>query len=168
MIILSCRIVWVPSHSWQSAEANLTRYRLIPVGALHLHFLHFQIKSSDPTLQGSIATVVAELHIALSVVLLTTPLMKPFVAVYVDENGLAYTDDASKSRSRNSSRSRTFKTMMSLKGRDPYAWTEDRSAVHPERSVSDSRILKSVHITVDRNGIELPKRETPQSWLVNG
>lgn len=94
--------------------------------------------------------------------------MKPFVAAYVDENGLAYTDDASKSRSRNSSRSRTFKAMMSLKGRDPYSWTEDRSAVYPEGPVSDSGIMKSVHITVDRNGIELPKREAPQSWLVNG
>lgn len=83
--------------------------------------------------------------------------MKPFVAAYVDENGLAYTDDASKSRSPNSSRSRTVKAMLSFQGRDPVSWREDRSAVHPAMPAGDSGIMKSVHITVDRNGIEFPK-----------
>lgn len=149
-------------------QTGLTLFSFIPVSAVHLHFLHSQIESSDPTLQGSLATVVAELHVALSVVVLTAPLMKPFVAAYVDENGLAYTDDASKSRSPNSSRSRTLKTMLSLKGRAPYPWSKDRSAVHPEAPVGDNGIMKSVHITVDRNGMELPKREAHRSWLVNG
>jgi hypothetical protein len=73
-------------------------YSLIPVGAIHLHYIGQQINSPDPTLEGTFATVVAELHVALTVLVLTAPLMKPFVAAYVDENGLAYTDDASKTR----------------------------------------------------------------------
>lgn len=149
-------------------QTDLTCFSLIPVGAVHLHFLHSQIESPDPTLCGSLATVVAELHVALSVVVLTAPLMRPFVAAYVDENGLAYTDDASKSRSPNSSRSRTFKAMLSMKGRDPYSWPEGRSAADSEAPADENRIMKSVHITVDRNAIELPEREEPRSWLVSG
>lgn len=93
--------------------------------------------------------------------------MKPFVAAYVDENGLAYTDDASKSRSPKSSRSRTIKAMLSLKARDPYAWTEDEVVADPEAPGPDNGIVKSIHISVDRNGIELPKREPPRVWLVS-
>ncbi|KAJ5937610.1 hypothetical protein N7454_003952 [Penicillium verhagenii] len=139
VLILSCRAI------------------LIPVAAMHLHYIHVQAESSSPTLDGTVATLVAEIHVALSIVVLIAPLMKPFIAAYVDENGLAYTDDVSKSRSPPSSRTRTIKAMLSSKTRDPYLWAEDNSSrlgtLGPE-----NQIMKSVQISVDRQKLELPER----------
>lgn len=129
---------------------------LIPVSAVHLHYMDRQINSSDPSLEGTIATVVAEIHVALSVMVLITPLMKPFIAAYVDENGLAYTDEASNSRSPHSSRSQTVKGL--FKPRDPYASTEEEPLSHQQTLAAETRIMKSVQISVDRHALELSER----------
>lgn len=105
-----------------------------------------QVNSPDPTLEGSFATVVAEIHVALSVLVLTAPLMKPFIAAYVDENGLAYTDDASNSRTNHKV--------------TPHS---DRSnEIYPGSRMSNSpaktRIMKSIEISVDRDDVELLER----------
>lgn len=130
--------------------------RLIPIAAVHLYFMHRQVESSDPTLDGTGATIIAEIHVALSILVLIAPLMKPFIAAYVDENGLAYTDDASKPSPPNS-RTRTIQGMFSSKGRDPYLLTEHNTsrakALGPE-----NRIMKSVQISVDRRILELSDR----------
>lgn len=137
--------------------------------------MHIQIQSDDPTLQGTIATIIAEIHVALSMLVLIAPLMKPFVAAYVDKNGLAYTDDASKSRSPQSSRSRIILGIPSRKARDPYLWTEDESLVRTASTGPDNCIMKSVRISVDREGLELsecavgarfePRRGSPKRSL---
>ncbi|KAJ5371625.1 hypothetical protein N7517_003631 [Penicillium concentricum] len=112
----------------------MTRYAcsLIPVGAIHLHYMSQQVNSPDPTLEGTFATVVTELHVALSVLVLIAPLIKPFVAAYVDENGLAYTDDASKSRTNHK----------------PTLHPDRSSATYPGSRMSDpsakNRIIKSI------------------------
>ncbi|KAJ5592034.1 uncharacterized protein N7459_002403 [Penicillium hispanicum] len=138
VLILSCRVV------------------LIPVSAVHLYYMNRQIQSSDPSLEGTIATVVAEIHVALSVMVLITPLMKPFIAAYVDENGLAYTDEASNSRSSHSSRSRTMKGV--FKPRDPYASTEEEPLSYQQALAAENRIMKSVQISVAREALELSER----------
>ncbi|CAG8046395.1 unnamed protein product [Penicillium nalgiovense] len=128
ILVLSCRVL------------------LIPIGAIHLHYMTQQVNSADPTLEGTFATVVAELHVAFSVLVLTAPLMKPFVAAYVDENGPAYTDDASKSRTNHKL--------------TPHS---DRSnATYPGPRMSNSpaknRIMKSIEISVDHEDVELLER----------
>ncbi|KAJ5874911.1 uncharacterized protein N7529_003341 [Penicillium soppii] len=105
-----------------------------------------QVNSPDPTLEGSYATVVAELHVALSVVVLTAPLMKPFIAAYVDENGLAYTDEASKSRTNPKLTPQSDRS----DGTDPGS----RSSESPAKN----RIMKSIQISVDREAVELSER----------
>jgi len=105
-----------------------------------------QVNSSDPTLEGSYATVVAELHVALSVVVLTAPLIKPFIAAYVDENGLAYTDDASKSRTN----PKLIPQFDRPDGTDPGSRLSDPPA--------KNRIMKSIQISVDREAVELSER----------
>ncbi|KGO75972.1 hypothetical protein PITC_011550 [Penicillium italicum] len=122
-----------------------SRFILIPIGAIHLHFMSQQVNSPDPTLEGAFATVVAELHVALSVLVLTAPLMKPFVAAYVDENGLAYTDDASKSRPNPKL--------------TPHS--DQSNGTNPSRfsnSPAKNRIMKSIEISVDREDVELLER----------
>ncbi|KAB8217547.1 hypothetical protein BDV33DRAFT_206303 [Aspergillus novoparasiticus] len=77
--ILSCRII------------------LIPLSAIHIYFIQKQIQSPNPTLTGTYATIVAQIHLGVGVLVLTVSSLKMFVAVYEDEQGLAYTEDASKS-----------------------------------------------------------------------
>ncbi|KAJ5817381.1 hypothetical protein N7447_009614 [Penicillium robsamsonii] len=122
------------------------RVCLIPVGAIHLHYMSRQVNSADPTLEGTFATVVAELHIAFSVLVLIAPLIKPFVAAYMDENGLAYTDDASNSRT----------------NRKPTPRPERSSTIYPGLRMNDppakNRIMRSIEILVDRENVELLER----------
>ncbi|CAG8134183.1 unnamed protein product [Penicillium salamii] len=119
------------------------RALLIPVVAVHLYYIGKQMRSPDPTLEGTYATIVAELHVALSVVVLIAPLMKPFIAAYVDENGLAYTDDLSASR-----------TKPKLVHRSGRSDGTDIGAQHGT-SPSTNRIMKSIHISVYREDLEL-------------
>ncbi|EKV06536.1 hypothetical protein PDIG_77330 [Penicillium digitatum PHI26] len=122
------------------------RFLLVPINAIHLYYISQQVNSPDPTLEGTLATVVAELHVAISILVLIAPLMKPFVAAYVDENGLAYTDDASKSRTDHK--------------HTPHS--DQLNAIDPRSRFSDSppknRILKSIEISVDREDVELLER----------
>lgn len=159
VVILGCRLVYVAmSFPFISIALTSVTSRLIPIAAVHLHYMHIQIESSDPTLEGTLATITAEIHVALSVLVLIAPLMKPFVAAYVDENGLAYTDDASKCRSPQSSRSRTILGIASRKARDPYLWTEDESLVRSASTGPDNCIMKSVRISVDQEALALSDR----------
>ncbi|KAJ5344702.1 hypothetical protein N7452_002706 [Penicillium brevicompactum] len=125
ILVLSCRVL------------------LIPVAAVHLYYIGKQMMSSDPTLEGSYATVLAELHVSLSVVVLTAPLMKPFVAAYVDENGLAYTDDISTSRTKPKLTPRSDRS------------DETGSRSSQGAPLVGNQIMKSVQISVDREGVEL-------------
>ncbi|CAG8251087.1 unnamed protein product [Penicillium nalgiovense] len=122
------------------------RVLLIPIGAIHLHYMSQQVNSADPTLEGTFATVVAELHVAFSVLVLTAPLMKPFVAAYVDENGLAYTDDASKSR--------TNHKLTPHSDRSNATYPGSRMTNSPAKN----RIMKSIEISVDHEDVELLER----------
>ncbi|KAJ5425015.1 hypothetical protein N7465_000085 [Penicillium sp. CMV-2018d] len=123
-----------------------SRFFLIPISAIHLHYMSQQVNSPDPTLEGSFATVVAEIHVALSVLVLAAPLMKPFIAAYVDENGLAYTDDASNSR--------TNHKVTPHSGRSNETYPGSRMSNSPARP----GILKSIEISVDRDDVELLER----------
>ncbi|KAJ5844785.1 hypothetical protein N7534_008454 [Penicillium rubens] len=125
ILVLSCRVF------------------LIPISAIHLHYMSQQVNSADPTLEGTSATVVAELHVAFSVLVLTAPLMKPFVAAYVDENGLAYTDDASKSRTNHKLTPHSDRSNATCPG--------SRVSNFPARN----RIMKSIEISVDHEDVEL-------------
>ncbi|CAG8902648.1 unnamed protein product [Penicillium egyptiacum] len=127
ILVLSCRV-------------------LIPLDAIHLHYMSQQVNSPDPTLEGTFATVVAELHVAFSVIVLTAPLMKPFVAAYVDENGLAYTDDASKSRTNNKLTPHSDRSNATYPG------------LRTSNSPAKNRIMKSIEISVDHDDVELLER----------
>jgi hypothetical protein len=105
-----------------------------------------QMDSADLTLEGSYATVVAELHVALSVVVLTAPLMKPFIAAYVDENGLAYTDDTS--------RPRTIPKLTPQSVRPDGTDPGSRVSEPPARN----HIMKSIQFSVNRGAVELSER----------
>jgi hypothetical protein len=61
--------------------------------AIHLHYVGAQINSPNPTLAGAYATITAELDLAVNVVFMITSSLRPLMAVYEDEQGLAYTDD---------------------------------------------------------------------------
>jgi hypothetical protein len=100
----------------------------------------------------SYATVVAEIHVALSVAVLIAPLMKPFVAAYVDENGLAYTDEVTISR--------TKPKVTPQSGRS----NETDTASRREGSLVKNRIMKSIQISVDRDEL-LELSERPSSYL---
>ncbi|OQE36965.1 hypothetical protein PENCOP_c011G00675 [Penicillium coprophilum] len=128
ILVLSCRVF------------------LIPVGAIHLHCMSQQVNSPDPTLEGTFPTIVAELHVALSVLVLITPLIKPFFAAYVDEHGLAYTDDPSKSRT--SHKATTYP--------DRSSTTYPGSRTHGPQA--KNTILKRIEISVDRENVELLER----------
>ena len=79
--------------------------------------------------------------------------MKPFIAAYVDENGLAYTDDISHPRSPPGSRSRALRGL--YKPRDPYASTEEEPLASPRAAVMHHRTMNGVHNAVDHESFEL-------------
>ncbi|KAE8416059.1 hypothetical protein BDV36DRAFT_310472 [Aspergillus pseudocaelatus] len=137
--ILSCRII------------------LIPLSAIHLYFVQKQIQSPNPTLAGTYATIVAQIHLGVSVLVLTVSSLKMFVAVYEDEQGLAYTEDASKSLGiSNNDNCRQWKTRSWRRSRQtkklsPSSTGCDDGPFIPlasETRVSGNTIVKSVHISV--------------------
>ncbi|RAH87355.1 hypothetical protein BO86DRAFT_300762 [Aspergillus japonicus CBS 114.51] len=149
------------------------RIILIPLSAIHLYFIEKQIRSSDPTLLGAYATTTAELHLSLSIVLLTISSLKLFVAVYEDEQGFAYTEEISGSHS-NSGPTAPTAWKLSRHIKDP-ALLPARNGTDREpilqgtsASASSSRaacllkrtnaIMKSVQISVTRESIELDER----------
>ncbi|KAH8433912.1 uncharacterized protein LDX57_011548 [Aspergillus melleus] len=152
LCILSCRVV------------------LIPISAIHLIYINTQTASPNPSLDGAYATTVAELHIGLSVILLTISSLKVFVAAYEDDQGFAYTDDGSKSHSQSGRPTRPGTWRASRPAKDPMfstpAWDEEpilRSSVPSSRShdmgaLGGGAIMKSVQISVTRESIELEDR----------
>ncbi|KAI9039206.1 uncharacterized protein KD926_009840 [Aspergillus affinis] len=143
---------------------------LIPLSAIHLIYINTQTASSNPSLDGAYATTVAELHIGLSVVLLTISSLKVFVAAYEDDQGFAYTDDGSKSHSQSGRTTRPGTWRASRPAKDPMlstpAWDEEpilRSSVPSSRGhdlgiFGVGTIVKSVQYSVTRESIELEDR----------
>lgn len=54
---------------------------LIPLSALHLHFIHTQYTSADPSVNGIFSTSIAEIHILFSLVVLIGSSLKGFVSI---------------------------------------------------------------------------------------
>ncbi|GLA68990.1 hypothetical protein AtubIFM55763_008171 [Aspergillus tubingensis] len=159
--ILNCRII------------------LIPLSAVHLYYIHSQIYSSNPSLAGTYATMVAELHLSLSIVLLTVSCLKMFVAVYEDDHGFAYTEDASNSQSRSGRTpqkswrsSRPVKDLGSFGSscieEEPILRTEATASASspPLEGHQSNAILKSVQISVTRESIELGEIAGPSSAAI--
>ncbi|KAE8352705.1 hypothetical protein BDV28DRAFT_148780 [Aspergillus coremiiformis] len=147
LMILSCRVI------------------LVPLSVVHLHFIQKQIRSSNPTLTGTYATTAAEIHLGVSVVVLTVSSLKMFVAVYEDEQGLAYTEDVSKSQGvgNGSHQSKPWLWRWSRQKKELSASSsgcDDATVVPLASGARDNAnaIVKSVHISVthqDREDIEL-------------
>lgn len=134
--------------------------RLIPLSATHLYYIKVQLDSDNPTLYGAFASITAELYLAMSVVCLVASFMKPVLAVYVDEYGIAYTDEISppnsKLRSHTSSESRSRRLRRSETEYDR-SWER-----MPDRTIpaaSGGRIMKTVQISVSDGPMELERRE---------
>lgn len=75
-----------------------SRICLIPLCILHLYYISQQLNSSDPTLTGTYATLTAGIHLTISVVMLISASLKPFMAVYEDGDGFAYSGEYFRSR----------------------------------------------------------------------
>ncbi|GCB27237.1 hypothetical protein AAWM_10122 [Aspergillus awamori] len=155
------------------------RVILIPLSAVHLYYIHLQIYSSNPTLVGTYATIVAELHLSLSIVLLTVSCLKMFVAVYEDDHGLAYTEDASNSHSRSGrSGPKSWRSSRPVKDLSSFgsSCNEEEPILRTEATVSASSppleghrrnaIMKSVQISVTRESIELGEMAGPSSAAI--
>ncbi|PWY77308.1 hypothetical protein BO94DRAFT_588639 [Aspergillus sclerotioniger CBS 115572] len=176
-IILEAMILSYPAITIRNVQISLSkklkvlsilssRIILIPLSAIHLYYIHSQIYSSNPSLIGTYATSVAELHLSLSIVLLTVSCLKMFVAVYEDDHGLAYTEDASKSQSHSGcTPPKSWRSSRPVKGLSSFGSNEDEPILRTEATVSASpapyeayqsnAILKSVRISVTRESIEL-------------
>lgn len=145
-MVLSSRGLYDSHHVVIRLLTRLHESRLIPIVAVHLHYIGHQMDSSDPTLEGSYATIIAELHVALSVAVLTAPLMKPFIAAYIDENGLAYTDDISISHPK-----------PQLTPQSGRLEERDTTSSRPGEPLANNRIMKSIQFSVDHEAVELPE-----------
>ncbi|GFF84865.1 hypothetical protein IFM53868_04290 [Aspergillus udagawae] len=135
------------------------RIILIPLAAIHLYYVKVQLDSGNPTLYGAFASITAELYLAMSVVCLVASFMKPVLAVYVDEYGIAYTDDVSppnsKLRSHTSSDSRSRRLQRSETEYDR-GWERMPDRTAP--AASGGRIIKTVQISVSDGPMELERR----------
>ncbi|PKX89056.1 uncharacterized protein P174DRAFT_379349 [Aspergillus novofumigatus IBT 16806] len=136
------------------------RVILIPLSATHLYYVKVQLDSDNPILYGAFGSLTAELYLAMSVVCLVASFMKPVLAVYVDEYGIAYTDDVSppnsKLRSHTSSESRSRRLRRSETEYDRgWEWMPDRTVP----AASGGRIMKTVQISVSDGPMELQRRE---------
>ncbi|GAQ10117.1 hypothetical protein ALT_7438 [Aspergillus lentulus] len=136
------------------------RVVLIPLAAIHLYYVKVQLVSENPILYGAFASITAELYLAMSVVCLVASFMKPVLAVYVDEYGIAYTDDVSppnsKLRSHTSSDSRSRRVRRSETEYD-HGWGRMPDQTIP--AASGGRIMKTVQISVSDGPMELERRE---------
>ncbi|OKL55977.1 hypothetical protein UA08_08757 [Talaromyces atroroseus] len=70
------------------------RIILIPLSVIHLLYVRNQVDSPDPSLAGTYGTLTAEIHLTVSLLVHVSSSLKPFLAVFEDENGLAYTESA--------------------------------------------------------------------------
>lgn len=149
----------------------------MPLAAVRLYFTKTQIDSKYPTLTGSYATVTTEIYLALSVICLVTAFIKTFVAAYVDENGISYTEgtSASKSRSRsgksksiNFGSENTVSTKIgsnaSTRGERLRGWErEEDPIIDPAEASGGLHIVKTVQLSVRDESIELAERATTSS-----
>ncbi|GFF40981.1 hypothetical protein IFM58399_06109 [Aspergillus lentulus] len=149
------------------------RIVLVPLAAIRLHYTQAQIESDDPVLQGAFATVATELYLAMSVVCLVSAFLKSFMAVYVDGNGLAYTESASvsvsKSRVQASAdgitrkiRRRTSAGVNQLSG---WELMEDASAKQSGFN-QGWEITKTVQLDIQDEPIELANSKQPPRAVV--
>ncbi|KAB8268233.1 hypothetical protein BDV30DRAFT_230899 [Aspergillus minisclerotigenes] len=136
---------------------------LIPLSAIHVHFIQKQIQSPNPTLTGTYATIVTQIHLGVGVLVLTVSSLKMFVAVYEDEQGLAYTGDASKSLgigdNDNSRQSKMRSWRWSRQTKEPSTSStgcDDGPGIPSASGArgSGNTIIKSVHISVTHEARE--------------
>ncbi|PYH88763.1 hypothetical protein BO71DRAFT_445027 [Aspergillus ellipticus CBS 707.79] len=139
------------AHLGWGKSAKLLNTSLIPLAILHYTSIKNQIRSSNPTLAGADATVIEELHLSISILLLTLSSAKLFLAAYEDEDGLAYMDESSRGRSQPRSKSRKKLTFSRQ-----YDHMED--PILRGQSHSDLRIVKDVEIEVTSEAVELQDR----------
>ncbi|RAL03183.1 uncharacterized protein BO80DRAFT_423152 [Aspergillus ibericus CBS 121593] len=184
-IILEAMILSYPAITIQNVQISLSkklkvlsilscRIILIPLSAIHLYYIHSQIYSTDPSLIGTYATSVAELHLGLSIVLLTVSCLKMFIAVYEDDHGFAYTEDSSQSQS-HSGRTphKSWRSSKPVKNLSSFGSNEEEPILRTEATVTASparheehqsnAILKSVRISVTRESIELDEMQGSSS-----
>ncbi|PYI09475.1 hypothetical protein BO78DRAFT_404995 [Aspergillus sclerotiicarbonarius CBS 121057] len=119
------------------------------------------ISSADPTLTGAYATVIEELHLSISILLLTLSSVKLFLATYEDDDGLAYTSDASRGRSQPRSRSRKTLTFSRSASVRPWDNMEEPILYDPDRM-----IMKAVQIEVTSEVVEMQHRNQSSGTLV--
>ncbi|OOF91938.1 hypothetical protein ASPCADRAFT_133990 [Aspergillus carbonarius ITEM 5010] len=136
---------------------------LIPLAVLHYISVHQQIASDDPTLVGAYATVIEELHLSISILLLTLSSVKLFLATYEDDDGLAYTNDASRGRSQPRSRSRKTLTFSRATTTRPWDNMEE-----PILYNSDRVIMKAVQIEVTSEVMEMQDRNRYSGIIPEG
>lgn len=145
------------SYQYSQLTQIVNFFSLIPLSAVHVHFIQKQIQSPNPTLTGTYATIVAQIHLGVGVLMLTVSSLKMFVAVYEDEQGLAYTEDASKSLgigdNDNSRQSKMRSWILSRQTKEPSTSStgcDDGPGIPLASGArgSGNTIIKSVHISV--------------------
>ncbi|CAK41586.1 uncharacterized protein BO96DRAFT_329999 [Aspergillus niger CBS 101883] len=172
-IVLEAVILAYPAITIRNVQITLSKKLKV------LAILNCRIYSSNPTLVGTYATIVAELHLSLSIVLLTVSCLKMFVAVYEDDHGLAYTEDASNSHSRSGrSGPKSWRSSRPVKDLSSFgsSCNEEEPILRTEATVSASSppleghrrnaIMKSVQISVTRESIELGEMAGPSSAAI--
>jgi hypothetical protein len=118
--------------------------------------MQIQLDSAQPTLDGAFASITAELYLAISVVCLVASFMKPVLAVYVDEYGIAYTDDLSPPNSKLRSLSSSDRSRRLRRSETEYDRGWDRVPEVPP--ATGGRIMKTVQISVSDGPMELERR----------
>ncbi|KAJ5609007.1 hypothetical protein N7528_009574 [Penicillium herquei] len=148
-----------------------SRVLLIALSAIRLYYVHKQLESTHPILIGSFATVATEIYLAFSIVCLITAFVKSFIAVYIDENGISYTEGASTSKSGSKSArlhsahifsnvglSKTSTTVQGVRG-----WEQEEDPIiDPAEAGSGLQIFKTVQVTMRDESIELLDQARPR------
>lgn len=146
--------------------------RLIPLAVLRLYFTTIQITSNYPTLTGAFATVTTEMYLALSVVCLVTAFLKSLLAAYEDNQGISYTEGASRSGSKSMkvgatnpfsnnflSHTSHTSTTVGLSG-----WEREEDPIIDAADAGQGwQIFKTVQLSVQDESIELTGHGTANS-----
>ncbi|KAJ5093408.1 hypothetical protein N7456_009269 [Penicillium angulare] len=147
-----------------------SRIILIPLAAVRLHFVKIQLDSAEPTLLGSFATVCTEIYLALSVSCFLTAFLKPFIAVYENDNGISYTykgPSESESRAKFQSRLRPgpedsefrIHPRSGSRAESSRGWErEEDPIINKSNTGRGLHILKTVQLSVDNESMELSER----------
>ncbi|EKV12777.1 hypothetical protein PDIG_42130 [Penicillium digitatum PHI26] len=141
-----------------------SRILLIPIAAVRLHYVLAQLSSEDPSLLGSFATVSTEMYIGLSAVFLLTAFLKSFIAVYEDDLGISYryrgpSKSDSRSRSAHPNDTLSHRLSRSVRTERVKGWEgEEDPIIDSSEHVQGLQIMKTVHLSVEDESIELPTR----------